>query len=91
MLEALRAGVPVQALYVAERIETDERVREILRLASGKQLPLLEAPRAEIDRITGGAIHQGVALQVPPYVYAHPDDLLSPGVRLWTGAAAGGP
>jgi len=76
VLEALRAGVPVQALYVAERVEADERIREILRLASGKQLPLLEAPRAEIDRITGGAIHQGVALQVPPYVYAHPDDLL---------------
>src|SRR4051795_9938365 len=76
VLEALRAGVPVQALYVAERVEADERIREILRLASGKQLPLLEAPRAEMDRITGGAIHQGVALQVPPYVYAHPDDLL---------------
>ena len=40
-------------------------------------LPLLEAPRAELDRITGGAIHQGVALQVPPYTYAHPDDLLA--------------
>ena len=26
--------------------------------------------------MTGGAVHQGLALQVPPYEYAHPDDLL---------------
>jgi 23S rRNA (guanosine2251-2'-O)-methyltransferase len=76
VLEALRANVPVQALYIAERVDADERIREILRLASGRLLPLLEAPRTEIDRLTGGGIHQGVALQVPPYVYAHPDDLL---------------
>jgi 23S rRNA (guanosine2251-2'-O)-methyltransferase len=64
-------------LYVAERVDADERIREILRLASAKLLPLLEAPRPELDRLTGGGIHQGVALQVPPYVYAHPDDLLA--------------
>jgi 23S rRNA (guanosine2251-2'-O)-methyltransferase len=29
-----------------------------------------------LDRIAGGAVHQGVALQVPPYSYAHPDELL---------------
>jgi 23S rRNA (guanosine2251-2'-O)-methyltransferase len=77
VLEALRAHIPVQALYVAERIDADDRVREILRTASSRQVPLLEAPRVEIDRLTGGAVHQGVALQVPPYSYAHPDDLLA--------------
>jgi 23S rRNA (guanosine2251-2'-O)-methyltransferase len=77
VLEALRAYVPVQALYVAERIDADDRVREILRIASSRQVPLLEAPRVEVDRLTGGAVHQGVALQVPPYTYAHPDDLLA--------------
>ncbi len=35
-------------------------------------LPLLEAPRAELDRLTDGALHQGLALQVPPYEYADP-------------------
>jgi len=28
-----------------------------------------------MDRLTDGAVHQGLALQVPPYAYAHPDDL----------------
>jgi 23S rRNA (guanosine2251-2'-O)-methyltransferase len=76
VVEALRAEVPVKALYVAERIDNDERVREVLRIASERRLPLLEAPRSELDRITGGAIHQGVALTLPPYQYADPADLL---------------
>ncbi len=77
VVEALRAHVPVKALYVAERIDVDDRVREILRIAAGGRLPLLEAPRSELDRVTGGAVHQGVALTVPPYQYAHPDDLVA--------------
>ncbi|MFZ5851923.1 MAG: 23S rRNA (guanosine(2251)-2'-O)-methyltransferase RlmB, partial [Actinomycetota bacterium] len=54
----------------------DARVREALRLAGDRGLPLLEAPRAELDRLAGDSGHQGIALQVPPYPYAHPDDLL---------------
>ena len=76
VLEALRAGVPATALYVAERIDADDRVREAIKLAADRGLPLLESPRAELDRITSGAVHQGLGLQVPPYVYAHADDLV---------------
>ena len=75
VVEALRAGVPATALYVAERIDVDDRVREAIKLAADRGLPLLESPRAELDRITSGAVHQGLGLAVPPYVYAHADDL----------------
>ncbi|MFI5100722.1 MAG: RNA methyltransferase substrate-binding domain-containing protein, partial [Actinomycetes bacterium] len=70
VVEALRAQVPATALYIAERIDTDERVKEALRLATDRRLPLLEAPRAELDRMSSGSVHQGLALQVPPYAYA---------------------
>jgi 23S rRNA (guanosine2251-2'-O)-methyltransferase len=73
--ECLRAGVPSTALYVAERIDTDDRVREAIRLATDDRIPVLEAPRAELDRLSGRAPHQGLVLQVPAYEYAHPDDL----------------
>jgi 23S rRNA (guanosine2251-2'-O)-methyltransferase len=76
VVEALRAGVPATALYVAERIDADDRVREAIKLAADRGLALLESPRAELDRITSGAVHQGLGLQVPPYVYAHADDLV---------------
>jgi 23S rRNA (guanosine2251-2'-O)-methyltransferase len=77
VVEALRAAVPVKALYVAERIDSDDRVREVLKIAAERGLSVLEAPRAELDRLTAGAVHQGVALTVPAYEYAHPDDLLT--------------
>ena len=76
VLEALRAGVPVTTVYLASRIEQDDRTREILKLAADAHRPLLEVGRTELDRLTDGAVHQGVAIQVPPYAYIDPDDLL---------------
>ena len=35
----------------------------------------MEAPRPELDRMTNGLNHQGLVLQIPPYEYAHPEDL----------------
>lgn len=76
MVEALRAGVPAKALYVASRVEPDDRVREALKAAAELGLPLLEVSKTDLDRMSGGAVHQGLALQVPAYRYAHPMDLL---------------
>jgi 23S rRNA (guanosine2251-2'-O)-methyltransferase len=76
VVEALRAGVPAKALYVASRIESDERIREALKLAADLGLPLREASKVDLDRMTNGGVHQGIVLQVPAYKYAHPDDLL---------------
>jgi 23S rRNA (guanosine2251-2'-O)-methyltransferase len=76
-VEALRAQVPVTALYIAARIDTDDRVREILSTVTRAGQPVLEVGKAELDRLTDGAVHQGIALQVPPYVYRHPQDLLT--------------
>jgi 23S rRNA (guanosine2251-2'-O)-methyltransferase len=76
VVECLRAGVPATALHVAVGTTTDDRVAEAVHLAADAGIAILEVPRTDLDRITGGALHQGVALQVPPYAYAHPDELL---------------
>jgi len=79
VVEALRAQIPATALYVVTgdaRTATDERITEALHLANDRGLPLLEVGKAEFDRMSNGALHQGIGLQVPPYQYAHPDDLL---------------
>ena len=74
--EALRTRIPATALYVALGIESDERVSEAVKLAGDRLLPLLEISRAEMDRMTGGLLHQGIALKVPPFVYTELPDLL---------------
>ncbi|GLY27515.1 23S rRNA (guanosine(2251)-2'-O)-methyltransferase RlmB [Kineosporia sp. NBRC 101731] len=81
VVEALRAGVPAKVLYVAARIDSDDRVREAIKTAADAGLPLMEASRTDLDRLTGGAVHQGLALQVPAYEYSHPDDLLEAAAR----------
>jgi 23S rRNA (guanosine2251-2'-O)-methyltransferase len=77
VLEALRAKIPASTLYIASRIEYDDRVKEILSLATKRGIPMLEIMRPELDRLAGfDSVHQGVVLKVPPYEYAHPDELL---------------
>ncbi|MFJ8821308.1 23S rRNA (guanosine(2251)-2'-O)-methyltransferase RlmB [Streptomyces sp. NPDC102467] len=78
VVEALREGVPAITLYVQQFIDNDERVREALQLAAERGgIHLMEAPRPELDRMTNGLNHQGLVLQVPPYEYAHPEDLVA--------------
>lgn len=77
VVEALRAGIPVSAVHVAEGAERDGRLREAFRIAAERGISLLEVTRTELDRLTGGAVHQGLAARIPPYEYAHPDDLLA--------------
>ncbi|SMH31932.1 23S rRNA (guanosine2251-2'-O)-methyltransferase [Rathayibacter oskolensis] len=77
VLEALRAKIPATTLYLATRIEMDDRVKEALKLATARGLPVLEVMRPELDRLAGpDSVHQGLVLKVPPYEYAHPSDLL---------------
>lgn len=76
VVEALRSETPIEHVYVANRVDLDDRVREVLRTVGLRQLPLLEVTKPELDRITDGARHQGVAAQVPPYQYLEPAALL---------------
>ncbi|MDF2575187.1 MAG: rRNA ((2251)-2-O)-methyltransferase RlmB [Agromyces sp.] len=73
VVEALRARIPASTLYVAARVEMDDRVKEAMKLATNRGIPILEVMRPELDRLAGeGGVHQGLALKVPPYEYAHP-------------------
>lgn len=77
VVEALRTRIPATTLYIAARIEMDDRVKESMKIATNRGIPILEVMRPELDRLAGeGGVHQGVALKVPPYEYAHAVDLL---------------
>ncbi|MEU4644260.1 23S rRNA (guanosine(2251)-2'-O)-methyltransferase RlmB [Micromonospora sp. NPDC023814] len=77
VLESLRAQVPATALYTAQGIDMDDRVNEIVRTAADRGIAILEISRAELDRMTGGVLHQGIGLQVPPFAYEPFEDLVA--------------
>jgi len=76
VVEALRERVPITSVYVAEGTERDGRLREAFKLCAELGVGLLEVTRTELDRLTNGGVHQGLAAKIPAYEYAHPDDLL---------------
>jgi 23S rRNA (guanosine2251-2'-O)-methyltransferase len=85
VLEALRTRVPGTTLYIAARAEMDDRMREAIALANRRNIPVMEVMRPELDRMTGpDSVHQGIALKVPAYEYAHPEDLLERAARAGT-------
>jgi 23S rRNA (guanosine2251-2'-O)-methyltransferase len=77
VLEALQAGLPIRRAYVADGVERDDRLRDIFRFAAENGIPLLQATRTELDRLTGGGVHQGVALQLPAFEYADAEEVLA--------------
>ena len=82
VVEALRADMPVTTVYVAEGAERDGRLREAFRLTADRGISVLEVTRNELDRLTQGAVHQGLAAKMPAYEYAHADDLLDRAAEL---------
>ena len=85
VLEALHAGLPVRTAYVAEGAEHDSRLREILTFCADHGIALMQATRGELDRMTGGSNHQGVALRLPEYEYTTVGDLIAAGTQTYRG------
>ncbi|MGK2868041.1 MAG: 23S rRNA (guanosine(2251)-2'-O)-methyltransferase RlmB [Mycobacterium sp.] len=81
VVECLRAGVPATALYVMLGVDADERITESVTRAADSGIAILEVQKHDLDRMSSNGLHQGLALQVPPYSYTHPDDLLKAAQR----------
>jgi 23S rRNA (guanosine2251-2'-O)-methyltransferase len=77
VVEALRAGIPASALYVQTKVDADDRWRESMRLAVAAGIPIMEVAKSELDRMSDGAVHQGLVLTVPEYHYREATDLES--------------
>lgn len=76
VLEALRSGMSANLLIVFQRVDADERITEIVSLAVEQEIEVREVPKNVLDRLADGSPHQGVALEIAPYEYLEPVDLL---------------
>ena len=74
--EAARTSVPIERVFVLDNVK-DDRVEEVVRLASAMGAPVYEVTRRDLDVATDGAVHQGVAIEVRGYEYADASDLIA--------------
>ncbi len=74
--EALLAGSRLKRLLVAEGVQEDDRMREILRLAAAGAVPVEYCDRRRLDEVAHTHAHQGVLGYVVKRQYLELDDLL---------------
>lgn len=77
VVECLHATVPSETLYVVAGTPYDDRLNEAVRLATSRGIPIVEVPKAQLDGMTGNALHQGIGILIEPYRYAQVDDLIA--------------
>ncbi len=70
VLEALRSGMRLEGVMIAEGLRHDEGIDEIRRLAVEAGVPVRSAPREKLDRLSARGAHQGVVASAAPFGYA---------------------
>ncbi len=75
VVEGLRGRREAIRLFVAEGVKEDPRVRDAIGNASRLDLKIERLPRIDLDEMTGGANHQGIALLASPYPYVSLDEI----------------
>ncbi len=70
VLEALKVGVPVKRLYVAEGLKGDKAVDEVIRRAHKMKISVKQIKRHEMDERSARGSHQGLMLETGSYQYS---------------------
>ena len=76
VIEALRAGVPLSRVTIAEGTRPDRALDEIVSRAEEAGIAVERAPKRVLDAKSERGAHQGVIAEARPYKYASLDDLL---------------
>lgn len=77
VLQALRAGAPVQRVFVARGTKRDGMLGEALAEAHKAHIPVVEVERQALeDMLKRGSLHQGIAAEAGEFQYADLDELL---------------
>ena len=63
------------AVYVASGVTSDARISEVLRAATETGCEMFEVSRSDLDAISAGQSHLGIAIATPPFAYADVRDV----------------
>ncbi len=76
VLEALKAHVPVNCLYVADGLKGDKAVQDIVRRCHNMGVSVKQVKRHDLDKRSERGSHQGIMLETRPYQYVRAQDLI---------------
>ena len=75
VIEALKSGRRIDRILILK--DAEGSVRKIIGMAREKGIIISYAERSTLDRVTGGAPHQGVAAYASDFEYCEPEDILN--------------
>lgn len=69
VIEALRADLPLERIFIAHGLKPDSGIAEIERRSGERGVLLERVPRNELDRMSERGAHQGVIAEAAPFVF----------------------
>lgn len=76
LIEALRAEMPVYSVLMADNVQQDSQIKDILRKARQQDVPVKTVPRRVLDEKSERGSHQGVMAEAKPYPYSSVTDII---------------
>lgn len=77
VIEAIRAGMPLKRVMIAEGIKTDRGIEELERRCRENSVRFDSVPRRELDRMSERGAHQGVIADAAPFKFTPLDKVLA--------------
>ena len=77
VLELLRTGATAERILIAQGLDPSANIGQIRKRAEALSIPIRMVPRSELDKLAGGANHQGVVAVTGRFRYAELKDLLA--------------
>ena len=75
--EALRTGFPIKRALVAQGVENEPAIRDLLRGLGEAGVNVRSVPRAQLDEVSSHGAHQGIVLEVGKFPYADLADIIA--------------
>lgn len=75
--EALRAGFPIKRALIAQGVENEPAIRDLLAGLGEAGVGVKSVARAQLDAISSHGAHQGIVLEVGKFPYADLADIIA--------------
>lgn len=75
--EALRTGFPIRRALIAQGVENEPAIRDLLAGLGKAGVSVKSVPRTQLDAISSHGAHQGIVLEVGKFPYADLSDIIA--------------